>query len=257
MVMLFFQACDCVCGKGHLRKDLDWISPSEKQKLNRNQNNAARANNAAAGAGGAANMNNNNNNANGGVIVGGGGGGGGGGGANYNQPANNNPPVVPAPAVVPVAAAVTAAAAPQGVAGQAEVAQQNDAGGTAAAGGVAGAGKKKKKGKTKEQRPSLALSAPIAHPNDNHKKKELHQSSSTDSGNHSWTGSSCSYTDLATSMGANRPRVNSLSSNASGSSATFSGNSCSPPSPGAIGPNMFRFQRKNSKGVDVLGERTR
>ncbi|CAL8116741.1 unnamed protein product [Orchesella dallaii] len=221
---LAFKACDCVCGKGHLRKDLDWISPAEKMKFNRNQNNVARpaanAGNGAAAAGGgaAANANNANGNNNQG-----------------NGNANNN-----------------AAAAAQGEAVQpqpAEVAQQNGAAG--------GAGKKKKKGKSKEQRPSLALSAPIPHPNDNHKKKELQPSSSTDSGTHSWTGSSCSYNDVASCVGLNRPRVNSLSSNASGSSATFSGNSCSPPSPGAIGPTMFRFQRKNSKGLDILGERTR
>lgn len=136
-----------------------------------------------------------------------------------------------------------------------------------AAAAAAAEEKKKKKKKAKESLPTLSLSAPVPHPNDNHSRKMATSNTSapikTGNANPSSDLSSSSTsnhpTSSVTSSGIGsfgsdhsespsppsssvwnvpdsslyRPRVNSLSSNASGSSGAFSGSSGSPPSPGA------------------------
>ncbi|CAG7838206.1 unnamed protein product [Allacma fusca] len=192
---LAFKACSCKCGKGHLRKDLDWLPPVRH-----------------AGA-------------------------------------------------VAIAAAV---ALEDNNVAQANVANGRNGAAVAAAVPIPGNGvghPKKKKNKTKE-RPTLAISAPVPHPNNNHKLAtpidRPHIGSVGSQG--SWD---CGLGASLTSSVCSRPRVNSLSS--TGSAASSSGVSGSPPSPGAqfgspvnsYGMNLYRF-RKNSKGLTELGtERTR
>ena len=246
---LAFKACSCKCGKGHLRKDLDWIAPPVRHvgavavaaAVAQEDHNAAQAaNNAAAAAAAAA------------AVAGG---------------ARNN-------------GAAVAAAVP--IPGN-------------------GTNSKKKKHKNKE-RPTLAMSAPVPHPNNNHQhhtnntnanqtnsntnystapavascsttisshKNNYSSTSSSSSGFHP-IGSVDSQKSLDIGLGhslssslASRPRVNSLSS--TGSAASSSGVSGSPPSPGAqfgspttnFGMNFGRF-RKNSKGVmDMCAPRAR
>lgn len=232
---LAFKACSCKCGKGHLRKDLDWIAPPVRHlgavavaaAVAQEDHNAAQA------------VNNNNNN---------------------------------------VAVAVAAAAGRNGAAVAAAVPIP----------GSANHANKKKKNKNKE-RPTLAMSAPIPHPNNNHQlhfpiathtnnggnnsiqKPNNHPPiSATPTSSHPIVGSMDSQRSLDIGLGhslssslASRPRVNSLSS--TGSAASSSGVSGSPPSPGAqfgspttnFGMNFRRF-RKNSKGVvDMCTERAR
>jgi hypothetical protein len=120
---LAFKACDCQCGKGHLRKDLDWVSP--KERMNRARNPAPAPRNEAAAA----------------AAI----------------PGNNQPPQ-------------------QQAQENREVAQNNNNP------PQADGGKKKKKSKAKENLPTLSLSAPVPHPNDNHSRKvasNVNASSST------------------------------------------------------------------------------
>ncbi|XP_021957510.2 headcase protein [Folsomia candida] len=243
-----YRACGCNCGKGHLRKDLDWISPTEK--LDR-------------------------------IAA-----------------ANPNPPAAPAAAAAVAAQAQEEVAAPN----QHNANNQNrdNAAAVAAAAAVAEERKKKKK-KAKENLPTLSLSAPVPHPNDNHSRKvapvasapikattstssdPTSSSSACNSGGSAGSSSSSGIGsfgssdsdspsppssgpwNLPESASLYRDRVNSLSSNASGSSGAFSAasGSGSPPSPGAqfgspastssmLAQNFFKFQRKNSNGGDRI-----
>jgi len=176
---------------------------------------------------------------------------------------------------------------------------QQQANGAVAANPQQDGGKKKKKSKAL---PTLALSAPVPHPNDNHTRKmsvSSNLSSSAGSSNASTstlvagssgsfdsgigldspstsnpTLASASYRDgptqghgsLASYNGDHhdpiRPRIDSMSSECSGSSAPMSGASCSPPSPGPqFGPsvlaNAWKLQRKNSCPNGITSDRTR
>jgi hypothetical protein len=105
---LAFKACSCKCGRGHLRKDLDWIPP-QRAAVNNNQNgNAAVGGNAAPA----------------------------------NQAPDQNPQAGAQVVENPV--------------------QQANAG-------------KKKKSKNREQRPKLAVSAPVHHPNNNNVNQYYYQ----------------------------------------------------------------------------------
>lgn len=141
---LAFKACSCKCGKGHLRKDLDWIPPPRTAPI------------AIPGA------------------------------PQQPPPRPANQPQVEAPVQAEQQAADVPAPVPVPAAGEA-------------------AGKKKKKTKNREQRPTLAISAPVPHPNNNHVNNT--NRGSVDSG----TGSS-----IPRSMG-HAPPFGSLGSSSSGS----------------------------------------
>jgi len=147
---LAFKACSCKCGKGHLRKDLDWIPPPRTAPIP--------------------------------ILV------------PNPEIQNGQDQAVVVNGVVPVAV-------PAGV-------QQQAAGAE---------GKKKKKSKTKELKPTLAVSAPVPHPNNNHAvnlvQQQQHSRGSVDSG----TGSACSSVPKSSSSGGHAPPFGSLGSSSSGS----------------------------------------
>jgi hypothetical protein len=150
--------------------------------------------------------------------------------------------------------------------------------------------KKKKKRKSKENLPTLSLSAPVPHPNDNHVRKLATSApkpvvnansevpapnvSPVSSGIGSFDSEHSSYPSPPLSGPWNvpetslyRPRLNSLASNSSGSSGHFSGTG-SPPSPEAqfgspvstgsiLAQNIFKFQKKNSNASTGGGDRIR
>lgn len=144
---LAFKACSCKCGKGHLRKDLDWIPPPRTVPI---------------------------------AIP----------GVRQPNPENNGNP---APAVAAAAAAPANAFVPI-------------------------EGKKKKKTKSKDLKPTLAVSAPVPHPNNNHTSQPCR--GSVDSG--------MSSSSSMSKPSGHAPAFGSLGSSSSGSFdlGTSLSNSC-------------------------------